>query len=174
MRNLLVALVLLLVALGLTGCPTAYERAYTEINRVTVLTQQVGAGNKTLTKTLLEATVADERAKRAADMKAAGCEGQAPPTFTAPCQAVWDAAAKRYEARSRQLAAKAQAVDDAVGLTLATLRLAVTAIGEWQAGLAGEIEWKSMLQRVLVALGDLQRVYREFKAFYADVKGGTP
>ena len=52
-------------------------------------------------------------------------------------------------------------------------RLAVTAVGEWQAGLAGEVEWKSMLQRVLGLLADLQRVYNEYKTFAASLKGGA-
>jgi hypothetical protein len=174
MRNWLVALVLLLAALGLTGCPTAYEKAYTEINRMTVLTQQVGAANKTLTTFVMAALVVDERLRREEDLTAASCTGQAPPTMTAPCQAVWDAAGKRYEARSRDLAARARGVDDAAGLLLASLRLAVTTLGEWQAGLAGEIEWRSVLQRALGLLADMQRVYAAYKTFCMDIKGGTP
>lgn len=158
-----------------SGCSdTAGEVARREIARTTALVQSTDAGHKQMVANLLDVVVADERAKRAAELAAVpGCAGYDPTKTPAPaCDAVWQAALARYQARVADLKARATRVDAAVGLAYATLLAAVTAVAQAESG-ASWGDWPGLLKRLTEIVAALKAVYDEFKGFYV-AAGGTP
>lgn len=162
--------------LTLFGCSdTAGEVARREIARLTTVTQSSDAGHKQMVANLLDVIVADERAKRAAELQAVpGCAGYDPAKAPVPaCDAVWQAALSRYNARVADLKARATKVDAAIGMAYAALLGAVTASGVIESG-GSWGDWPNVLRKITEVVGALKTAYDSFKEFYLAAGGALP
>jgi len=126
MRNLTIALMFVLAAAVLAGCPTALQKATATINSVTLATQECEVAYKKLTATALDTIATTERDARTAALAKAACNldpaGVQP---TDACRTIVADAKAKYEARKGKVVGIATKLDASTGLVYAALLTAI-------------------------------------------------
>jgi hypothetical protein len=181
MRRLTMPLIIIIIATAGAGAGCGDkpgEVARRELDRLVTLTSRVEVGNKVLAKAVLDVVVADERTKRASELKQAGCTVPAnvevvqSSTLPSPCREIWEAAHARFNGRVKEVADLTAKVDAAVGLVLSTLLVAITVEAQCEAGKASWSDWPATLARLWDVLKAAQQAYEAFKKMYAEVGEG--
>jgi formiminotetrahydrofolate cyclodeaminase len=166
MRDILISAALLLSAVLLLACSDPVRTASREVDRLTRLAQNSEVAHKRITKARMAHVVEQEKALRATELTAAGCNAATAPDSqpVGKCHDIVVAASSRYSGRMLAITSLASKVDASTGMVYASLLAVVDILDIIEAGLKGKLpELSTLVGRASATFADFMRVYDEFR-----------